>query len=264
MIIGYWLLMLLLGETLSWIFAILSSIIWLFVFIPQLLENYHNNSSKALSFYLILFWLIGDSLSLLSAEKLKLHVLIASGYYQIIFDVILLLQWFYFKIIEDIFNQEVVLLIENGDNDNSSNSNSVIPINSCKLLHEILILPETISINISSILLIVLKVVVYHTDNKEFINSLAWISSIMFLFARLHQIYLNYKRKSVAGLSYYTFAFIVLANICFVISLFIRLIDYNTEHEILEYLNTNIQWILGTMSSIVLNFVLLYQFYKYN
>jgi uncharacterized protein with PQ loop repeat len=85
----------------------------------------------------------------------------------------------------------------------------------------------------------------------------------MFLFARLHQIYLNYKRKSVAGLSYYTFAFIVLANVCFVISLFIRLIDYTTEKERYIYINTNIQWILGTLSSIVLNFVLLYQFYKY-
>jgi uncharacterized protein with PQ loop repeat len=244
----------LLGLLFSWIFAITSGFIWLFVFIPQLLENYKNKSSKALSFFLILFWLIGDSLSLLSAEKLNLNVLIVSGYYQIVFDIILLLQWFYYKIVEDILDEEFTQLVS------ISNRHCI---NSYKLLHEIIILPESISMMISSIILVVLKIIMYYTDNIYFISSLAWISSIMFLCARLHQIYLNYKRKSVAGLSYYTFTFIVLANICFVISLFVRLIDYNTKNEIVEYIYMNIQWILGTMSSIVLNFILLYQFYVY-
>jgi len=50
-----------LGEILSWTFSTISNIAWLFVFLPQLMENYNKKSSDAVSFYLIALWYIGDT-----------------------------------------------------------------------------------------------------------------------------------------------------------------------------------------------------------
>lgn len=88
-----------LGEVLSWVFSSLSNVSWLFVFIPQLIENYRKESSVAISYYLVLLLYIGDIFSIISVVSKGLSsVLIYVGVYHIIFDVVFIAQIIYYRL----------------------------------------------------------------------------------------------------------------------------------------------------------------------
>jgi uncharacterized protein with PQ loop repeat len=88
-----------LGLSLAWGFGTLSNLLWLVVFIPQLWENYKNQSSDAVSFHLVLLWFVADMFLAFSAfYKVVSPVLIFIGIYHIILDVIFLLQIVYYRL----------------------------------------------------------------------------------------------------------------------------------------------------------------------
>jgi uncharacterized protein with PQ loop repeat len=91
----------------------------------------------------------------------------------------------------------------------------------------------------------------------------AWCATLIFICARIPQIYLNAKRKSTEGLSLLSFVIINIANVCFLMSILVVLVDLERD-EYNGYIIENIQWIIGCTSTILFDAVIFYQFKLYS
>lgn len=250
--------MYLLGDLLSWIFGTLSNICWLIVFIPQIKENYINRSIKAMSFYLIFFWFMGDTLSNISAQykDISSPIVIYVSSYNIIFDIIFFVQYIYYT-----FYDLFVIEIEQEDETrfllhDIYKKNVFKSIITLFLQWEIQVMLIYISI-ISSIDIILN---IFNLQKALISTIYGWGSSFIFISSRIPQIYRNYKRKSVKGLSFFTFATIILANYLFLTSILLKLIDIKTYEERSLYVLGNLQWIVGPSITSILDIIILYQF----
>lgn len=255
--------MYLLGDVLSWIFGTMSNICWLVVFIPQIKENYVNSSVKAMSFYLIFFWFMGDTLSNISAQykDITSPIVIYVSSYNIIFDIIFFFQYIYYTFY-DTFYDSFIIEVEQEDetrsllHHNSRRQNILKSITSLILRWEIQMM--LVYISIISLIDIILKV---FNLQKVLISTIyGWGSSVIFISSRVPQIYRNYKRQSVRGLSFFTFATIILANYLFLTSILLKLIDIKTYEERSRYVLGNLQWIVGPSITSILDIIILYQF----
>lgn len=237
--------MILLGELLCVIFGILSNVIWMFVYVPQFLKNISQKNVEAVSFLMILFALTGDILSYISSKAKHLsYVIIFGSFYHSIFSSILLSQWIYYKIRN--YEDRNILSISSVSRDLCKNINFYFSI--CFLL-----ILSVIRISSESGLI----------ENPIFFDYLAWCSTLIFIIARIPQIILNYKRKTIDGLSKWTFIMICFANTLFFISLIVKMIDLN-DNERQTYIKDNLQWIFGCTITTIFDFVILYQFKIYS
>ncbi|KEF53321.1 uncharacterized protein A1O9_10769 [Exophiala aquamarina CBS 119918] len=86
-------------EALSGIFGSISLACWIFLLVPQLLENYRNSSAEAISLAFIFVWFIGDIANLAGALWAGLvPVVVAIGVYFCIADGVLISQCLYYGI----------------------------------------------------------------------------------------------------------------------------------------------------------------------
>lgn len=240
-----------LGEFLSWTISTLSNISWLFVFIPQILENIKNKSSDAISFYLILLWYIGDTFSTISViYKSVTPILLYVGIYHIIFDLIFISQVIYYRLPaiqsypqllnEDSYRYDLLYYIK-----------------------DVITMQEVYTFLGYNIVLILSQSVLHYLPHIIIGNIFAWLSTIIFLTSRLPQILLNYQRKSVRGLSFVTFFNIAIANQLFLISVLINLLDFQSPILRLKFILENLPWIVGSSGTIFFDIILFLQFWKY-
>lgn len=99
----------------------------------------------------------------------------------------------------------------------------------------------------------------YDINDKLLPEIIAWLSLLVYTVSRVPQIYLNWRRRSVYGLSYISFICITLTNFCFAGSIFAHLLDKSFDHVI----SKNLQWIIGMIVTIFGDAVIMYQFHKY-
>ncbi|KAG0252340.1 hypothetical protein DFQ27_008143 [Actinomortierella ambigua] len=85
---------------------------------------------------------------------------------------------------------------------------------------------------------------------------LGWGSAILYLGSRIPQIYKNWRLKSCEGLSLMMFMFSVFGNVFYVASIFLYSVEY-------DYVITNMPWWLGSGGTLVFDFTIFFQFYKY-
>lgn len=242
-----------LGEILSWTFSTISNIAWLFVFIPQLIENYNKKSSDAVSFYLIALWYIGDTLSVVSAIYKSIHpVLIYMGTYHIIFDVVFLIQVIYYRLPRYLtrYHSYPLLLDE-------TKYDSML-----YYVKDVLLLHETSLLLGYSILLLSSQVICKLFPPIIVGDIFAWTSTVIFFLSRLPQILLNYKRRSVEGLSFTAFVNIIIANQLFLASILIKLIDIDNSNRV-KYIIDNIPWIVGSSGTTLFDIIIFIQFFIY-
>jgi solute carrier family 66 (lysosomal lysine-arginine transporter), member 1 len=76
---------------------------------------------------------------------------------------------------------------------------------------------------------------------------LGYVSAVLYLSARIPQIYLNWRLKSTEGLSLLFFMFSTLGNISFSASILFAMTDR-------EYLMLNLPWLLGSAGTVVFDF----------
>lgn len=243
-----------LGNVLSWIFGSLSNICWFFVYIPQIKENYKNKSCNAVSFYLMLFWFMGDTLSSISAQYKNIwSVVLYVSFYNIFFDIMFLSQYIYYTFYE---------LNEDGNQENQAllGRNYQVFKTIIQVLKNYEI--QLILLYLFTIIFIDLVLNISHFPKRIIGEIYGWTSTIIFLSSRIPQIYLNYKRKSVRGLSFLTFSTIILANYLFLTSILINLIDLE-KIQYYTYIILNLQWIIGSSITSLLDMTILYQFIKW-
>jgi uncharacterized protein with PQ loop repeat len=251
------------GQKLAWVFSTISNGLWLFVFIPQLYQNYKAKDSKGLSLLLLFCLIVGDIFSIISAHAKNLNpVIIYAASYHIILDVIIIAQILYYR--------RQSILIQTG--------NSGCVVEERPLLDNVLLSEDFISkypyfnLGLSEILFvitsifIVVGIQVFMSLNKNDIditaNIIAWLATSIFMLSRIPQITLNFTRKSTKGLSLLSFIIINIANFFFLLSVVIILYDLNPNTYI-DYIKATIQWIVGSSLTTLFDCVIFYQFYKY-
>jgi len=195
-------------STLAGVFSIAS---WLFAQLPQIVTNYKLKSAQSLSFLFLLDWCLGDSANLFGAvllDQMTFQKLIAA--YYVLVDVILVFQWFWYR------NNEVPqTLIGRPDKESASDGNLSRPTTPRSPMR-INIPPTSIFMMLSLlfksssaapvIAATAISTVIGEDPLRQLGYVLSWSSTFLYLTSRLPQLYLNYKRRSVAGLSPLLFA----------------------------------------------------------
>ncbi|CAH8458439.1 unnamed protein product [Schistosoma rodhaini] len=85
---------------------------------------------------------------------------------------------------------------------------------------------------------------------------LGWISTSMYMFSRLPQLFRNWKRKSTEGLSMFMFSMAVTGNISYGIQILLTSTEKN-------YLIRATPWLVGSFGVVLLDFFILCQFFFY-
>jgi uncharacterized protein with PQ loop repeat len=84
-----------------------------------------------------------------------------------------------------------------------------------------------------------------------------WFSAALYLGSRMPQILLNYRRKSCDGISFLFFVCAVFGNLTYVISILAISVDP-------YFLLVQSSWLAGSISTLVLDFIIFVQFFVYN
>jgi len=99
-----------------------------------------------------------------------------------------------------------------------------------------------------------------------------YICAALYLGSRLPQLLLNYRRKSTEGISILFFLFACMGNITYVLSIFAYAPVCQKVHHCLSgeassiywhYIAVNTPWLIGSMGTLLLDFVVLGQFFFY-
>lgn len=230
-------------DEISFGFGILSVIVWCFVYIPQLIETYKVKTSKALSFYFLILWLWGDALTYLGASLGNASIIVyLSSIYHIIFNIVFISQWAYYYYFYDYVDSQLE------ETTPLFFSRNVVYDFKWKI----------ISASICAISILIIKYLIFiQLQLFTLAIVISWISNIVYIIARVPQLYLNFKRKSMCGLSFSTFVLIFIANNLFLVSL---LVQCNIAINCLE---DNSPWIGGLCITTLLDFIIFYQFFLY-
>lgn len=249
------------GQQLAWIFSIISNALWLFVFIPQLYKNYKNKDSQAISLLLLFCLLLGDILALTSGYLKKLNiVVIYTAAYHIILNIIIICQILYYRKLFYVYDYD-----DDEERNSLLSSSSFTSALSSLSTSSSSCIPWELCFYITSICFIILTQIFIQFNNNynEFIGDfLAWMATCIFIFSRIPQILLNFKRESTEGLSIITFIIANISSMFFMLSILIILYDLD-KNQYNNYIIENIQWIIGGYITAIFDFIIFYQFYKY-
>ncbi|CAG8476716.1 6766_t:CDS:2, partial [Scutellospora calospora] len=249
----------------------LSICCWLNAQIPQILKNYRNKSVDGLSLPFMLNWLLGDIANLFGCiltNQLPFQIYLAM--YFCVVDLALFYQYFY-------YNWFRYLLFSN-----------TMPVRSSYTLEDSLELSitskrtneahqrafystSTITSSISTSPSSHIferdneSVVGYMVPSKSFFEyhaesigrMFAWTCTILYLTSRMPQIWKNYKRKSVEGLSIFMFIFAALGNFTYTVSIFTNPLVHTNS----TYLKESFPYVLGSIGTLVFDLTIFVQWY---
>jgi uncharacterized protein with PQ loop repeat len=91
------------------------------------------------------------------------------------------------------------------------------------------------------------------TSNNDIGAFISWITMSLYIFGRFPQIYENWNTRTTEGLSLLMYVFTILGN------LFYIGVIYSTP----EYLKENIPWLISSLFSILLDIIIILQYYYY-
>jgi len=94
---------------------------------------------------------------------------------------------------------------------------------------------------------------------KIFGDVCAWVSALLYFFARVPQIYLNYKRRTVEGLSMLMFGMINVANIFYGTYMILLLKEFKEKFWISDF-----PFLLGSLGAVFTNTIILIQWGYYD
>ncbi|KAF3311560.1 hypothetical protein TWF173_008190 [Orbilia oligospora] len=277
-----------LNEAFSGIFGSISLTSWMFLIVPQLWENFRNQSAEGLSTLFLIIWLLGDICNLTGA--LWAHLLptvVALGIYFCLVDFIMLAQLVYYNHYRP---KKHYRFSQNRRTDHAgpSLSDPLLPDaeasratkhtgpqrrDSLSEAFSDSSPSKEVTRNAISIFLVVFVgttgwFIAWKTgawglqgdtpDTEAPLSALilGYASSFFYLTARLPQIYTNTKRQSCSGLSILFFILSTVGNLTYGASI----LSFSLEHN---YLLKNTPWLLGSFGTLVQDFVIFGQFVYY-
>ncbi|KAM3617979.1 uncharacterized protein V6R79_013514 [Siganus canaliculatus] len=99
------------------------------------------------------------------------------------------------------------------------------------------------------------------TRNEIIGFSIGSVSSVLYLFSRLPQMYTNYTRKSTEGVSYFLFALVILGNTTYGLSVLLKNPDDGQGER--SYLIHHLPWLIGSLGTLALDLTISVQFLIY-
>ncbi|KIY71245.1 PQ-loop-domain-containing protein [Cylindrobasidium torrendii FP15055 ss-10] len=260
------------GDVLSSIFGWVSLASWIIVYSPQIYENYALQSGEGLSIVFVYIWLLGDLCNLVGAGLAGLlpTVIILAVYYTVC-DVTLLVQVYYYrgKAARKASNEG----LRNGDSEETPliNGNS-------RAQEETPI--RTIILRYVGAVLFICFVGIFawgisstagsdggdeaedspqdekmSTKLKWTVQILGWSSALLYLGARIPQIAKNVHTRC-EGLAPGLFFFAIFGNLTYALSICAKSTD-------VDYLVVNGSWLAGSTLTILLDIIVLGQFFYY-
>lgn len=249
------------ASAISGLCGCISIACWVIVFAPQIYENYIRKSLQGLSLTFVVLWLAGDVFNVLgSVLQGVLPTMIILAVYYTLADIVLLWQ---------------CLEYGNGEKTDATHLSPATPMNDDHISSVIenptpeQALVRNALLKVGMVMLVFAAGVVGwlitddpdKTPNDLVYDPLAqffgWLCAILYLGLRIPQIMLNYRRKSVDGISFMFFLFACLGNLTYVIS--ILAIDTSWY-----YLWVNSLWLAGSLGTLAMDFTIFVQFFIYN
>jgi len=247
---------------------------WLFAQAPQIYKNWKLKQTEALSPHFLVIWLTGDITNLIGCVLTQqLPVQLYTAIYFCFIDVIMVSQWVYYTKINPIDKSRTSTIApliqthEIGPKYLFIYFLVVINLLSFPGLFKTLYTVEDPSISPHRQLLQFLNQTGTHCEFKPFIlpwlkifgDVCAWISAVIYNLARIPQIHLNYRRKTVRGLSVTMFILINIANICYGTYMLLLTKEFKEKFFI-----SDLPYVLGSLGAIVTNTVVLGQWCYYD
>ncbi|XP_067873443.1 lysosomal amino acid transporter 1 homolog [Heterodontus francisci] len=86
-------------------------------------------------------------------------------------------------------------------------------------------------------------------------------SSVFYLASRLPQLCRNFKRKSTEGISPFLFALMIIGNLTYGLSVLLKIPRKGQSED--NYVVHHIPWLIGSLGTMSLDLMILFQFFKY-
>lgn len=182
---------------------------------------FKSKSSEGVSAFMILLWCQGDFFSLLGSLLLKLErMLIAIGWYHMMVS---------------LFTFYIVLFYNN---------------KGYTKIHIVsLVIISMMMIGVS----LTVHILMENREAKDLTGEvIGWTSAGFYIIGRFPQLYMNFKRKSIEGLSLNMYLFSMAGNVCYVASILTLSVEW-------EYIRINLPWIVLVVGILFLDIVLLCQ-----
>ncbi|KAI9254158.1 PQ loop repeat-domain-containing protein [Helicostylum pulchrum] len=275
-------------ESTSLLFGYLSIFCWLNAQLPQVIKNYRLRDADGLSFSFLTVWLTGDIANFIGCVitgQLPFQIIL-SVYFSII-DTILCMQWLYYVKYSDNrirrwFDGDDEMkpvvqqpnLIDNGERIYTTYSTG----GGKEINEQTTLLSSQTSNKKYTTMLLFFGLVTFGVSSPSDLftandtvmmvtgsssaegNTIwvgrffAWVCTFLYLSSRLPQIYQNFHRRSVEGLSMALFFFAAMGNLTYVLSIFSN--PHATRVTMLEA----VPYIIGSAGTLIFDFTIFGQY----
>lgn len=268
------------------IFGLLSVCSWLCAQIPQCYKNYRLKTIEGLSLEFIISWLIGDLLNVVGcifSNQLRFQLILSIWF--VFVDIILTNQYISYKDTQDergrpvtrmLTHRQTVSLSINrvatrppltNQRAKRSQTHSVQrtegSTSRSRSIASLLILTMTLGVSAAP----TITPLQDNSDISATVGKLSsWACVTFYLSSRMPQIYYNYQRKSVEGLSVYLFIFALLGNSFYTLSIITSPQLHQSRPLAVEYLMKSLPFLIGSFGTILFDIIIISQviIYKNN
>jgi len=237
---------------------------WILAQLPQLYENYRYKRVEALSPFFILQWLLGDITNLINCiftrqRPIQLYTVV----YFCAMDLIMLIQFIYYRLrYGEKAGEDRPLLWDEQPIASKKRLYSLFTFSLVSFMVTISTWNSNLNMYNGRLLLEAdspcVKIINLNPWENIIGMTCIWTAGILFIFSRIPQIYLNYKRKSVEGLAFGMFFCTICGNILYGLSIILPGITFDDNFWKNMFPN-----LLSSMCVLLESFVIIIQFAIY-
>ncbi|RCH85003.1 PQ loop repeat-containing protein 2, partial [Rhizopus stolonifer] len=275
-------------ESISLLFGYLSIFCWLNAQMPQVIKNYRLRDAEGLSFTFLTVWLAGDVANFIGCiitGQLPFQLYL-SIYYTII-DTILCFQWLYYvkytdnrlrrwfdgqdeikptptPPVDNVIGERIYTTYSTGGGKEINEQSSLLGSSpQPKKYVTMMLFFGFLTLNgftsDASLTTQDMMITSHHEDKTIWVGRFfAWLCTFLYLSSRLPQIYQNFRRRSVEGLSMALFFFAAMGNLTYVLGVFTN--PHATRATMLEA----VPFLIGSAGTLIFDATIFGQYAMFN
>ncbi|KAG7700796.1 hypothetical protein KL951_000911 [Ogataea haglerorum] len=215
-------------DVLATVLSVMSTVCWIMAQAPQQFENYKNKSTDGISPQFLVLWFFGDLTSFVGCyltDQLPFQLYLSS--YFLFNDVVLLYQFLHYG--------------------------GRLRVHSLAAMLQLIwsrFVPVRAADPVAS------------TKHTSIGTAVAWCCTFIYLASRIPQLVKNYHRKSVQGISPLLFAFALMGNLTYSLSIVCNASALTPDTRAV-FLKTELPYILGSSGTVLFDILYFYQRWLY-